>query len=216
MVSESGEIVARLLAGGANYQTIGEALGVNRSLPRQWATGAKPGNNMRAALRALERRLGGEEPPPRGEPIPEARAVERRTTRSGALARVRKPTTIRGRSWTASTVKRAGVKGGARGLGHPIADAAEDGRRLGATVSVDKQLSVQAYGTSRRGRAGAGGSVDLDLGDAAEVWDELQGRYGGDVTAYLADQLAGRGLLSGPGMDNAAAHLTEIELRTFD
>lgn len=220
MVSESGAIVARLVAAGANYQSIGEALGVNRSLPRQWATGAKPGNNMREALAALERRLSTGQAPPRGQAIPEAATVEKRTTRAGTLARVRRPTTIGPGSWTASTVKRSASRNGARQLGHPLADAADRGQQVAATISFASAVSVQAYGNSGRGQAGPGGSLDIKLGDAREVWATVHDAYGGNVAAYLADVALDRGLVSG-SFDHAgnaamvAGAIDSIELRAF-
>jgi hypothetical protein len=217
MVSEAGEIIARLVAGGANYQTIGEALGRNRSLIRQVAIGAKPGRNLRDSVAELERRVqaAGRAPASR-EPV--ATPPPRRTTvKHGreVLANVRKPTTIRGRSWTASTAKRAATRSGARGLGHPLADAAESGRQVAVTVSVDGQVSVEAYGSSRRGRAGVRGSADFKLGDADEVWESVREDYGGNVTAYVAAAMVDQGLVSGMGAGALADHITEIDLRAF-
>lgn len=218
-VSESGAIIARLLAQGANYQTIGETLGRNRSLVRQVAIGAKPGHNLRDALAQLERAVSAGAAPAstRAAPVPEP---ARRTTHAGTLARVRKPTTIRGASWTASTVKRSAARNGARGLGHPLSDAAEDGRQVAATITFTSAVSVESYGSSGRGIAGPGGSLDIKLGDAAEVWGEVQSQYGGDVAAYLGAVAVERGYVSGNfGAGDAAmvaGAIESVELRTFD
>lgn len=214
-MSESTEIVRRLVAAGANYESIGRALGRNRSYIRQVGIGAKPGETMRASLAELEERLTGAADLNR-----EARTVtlttppEARKDRRGALARVRKPTTVSGRSWSSSSVKRQAVKSGARGLGHPMADAADRGQSLGVTVTVDGAVSIQAYGTSRRGREGLHGSADFRLGDAGEVLDAIQNQYGGDVTAYVADVMVERGLVA--GAEDVAPHIVEIDLRAFD
>lgn len=216
-MSESSEIVRRLVEAGANYESIGQAVGRNRSLIRQVGIGSKPGNNLRDALAALESRLAGVAPE-RANVAARSAAVappSRRQTSRGALAKVRRPTTVAGRSWTASTVKKAGVKGGARGLGHPIADAAEAGRQLAVTVSVDRSLAVQAYGKKGRGRAGRGGSVDFRLGDAEDVWEAVQAA-GGDVAAYVAGAMIEAGLVDSADQAFVRAHLVEIDLRTFD
>lgn len=216
MASESGEIIERLLGLGANYQTIGESVGRNRSLIRQVGLGAKPGHNLRDALAELERRVRAGTPATSRQPVA---APVRRTTARGGLAKVRRPTTVRsktGRSWTASTVKRQGVRHGARGLGHTLADAAEGGQQVAVTVSVDGALSVQAYGTSRHGRAGVRGSADFKLGDAEEVWESVRDDYAGNVAAYVAAAMVERGLVNSSDAGYVAEHLTEIDMRTFD
>lgn len=213
-MSESTEIVRRLVAAGANYESIGRALGRNRSLVRQVGIGAKPGNTMRDALAELEARLAGAADVNQAARTATITPPEPRKNRRGALAKVRKPTTVQGRSWSASSVKRQAVRSGARGLGHPMADAAERGQTLAVTVTVDGAVAIQAYGTSRRGREGLHGSADFRLGDAAEVLDTIQEDYGGDVTAYVADVLVDRGLVD--RATDVAPHIVEIDLRAFD
>lgn len=221
MVSESSEIIRRLVASGANYQDIGQALGRNRSLIRQVSIGAKPGHNLRASLEELENRLAGAGNVHQAARTATVTAPGKRTTRTGALARVRKPVTIRGNNWTASTVKRSGVKGGARGLGHVLSDAAESGQQVAVTVSVNNSLSVESYGSSRRGVAGRGGSVDFILGDADDVWTAVELLHGGNVTEYVAQALVDQGHVSATGesradlIDHAAAAVVEIDMRTF-
>lgn len=217
-MSESSEIIRRLVESGANYESIGQAVGRNRSLIRQVGIGSKPGNNLRDSLAALESRLAGVAPERVNRTAREAAVAPpaRRTTTRGTLAGVRKPTTIRGRSWTASTVKKAGVKSGARGLGHTIADAAESGRQIAATVSVDGALAVEAYGSSRRGVQGVRGSADFKLGDGPEVWAAVRDDYAGDVTAYVAARMVEAGLVDSSDEGYVREHLVEIDLRTFD
>lgn len=214
-MSESSEIIRRLAASGVNYESIGQAVGRNRSLIRQVGIGAKPGNNLRDSLAALEARLagaGGEAANRAARSAPVA-APARRTTSRGALAKVRRPTTIRGRAWTSSTVKQAGVRNGARGLGHPMADAAEAGQHLAATVTFSKRTKVEGLGSAgpknKRGRAGFGGSVDLDLGPADEVWQSVREDFGGDVTEYILSECVGRGLVPND------AEIVGIDLRSY-
>jgi hypothetical protein len=207
---DSGEIIRRLVESGANYQTIGQALGRNRSLVRQVAIGAKPGHNLRDSLQQLERRLAGE--------VVDVPAPARRETARHTLARVRRPVTIKGRTgaWSASGAKKAAVRSGAKGLGHPMADAAEAGQALAVTVSVDGHLSVEAYGKSRHSRGGLRGSADFRLGDADEVWEAVRDEYAGDVTAYIADVMVERGLVDSSDTGYVREHLVDIELRAFN
>lgn len=193
-------------------------MGRNRSLIRQVGIGAKPGANLVDALRALERRAAGD----RVEvPAPAART---RKGQPNVLARVRRPTTVRGRSWSSSTVKRQGMRSGGRGLGHALADAAADGRNVAATINLGAGLTAEHYGTSRRGQAGPGGSLDVNLGDADEVWSTVRDEYGGNVSAYLADVMVERGLVSQTGgadvsgadlVEHAAGNIESVELRAY-
>lgn len=215
MPDTSGEIIRRLVESGQNYERIGQALGRNRSLVRQVAIGSKPGANLRESLEQLERRLAGQ--------AVEVTPPKPRTTSRGTLARVRKPTTVRGRSWASSTVKRQGMRSGGRSLGHALADAAEDGRQLAATVTLGSGLIAEHYGSSRRGHAGPGGSVDINLGDADDVWAAVRDEYGGNVSAYIADVLVDRGLVSTADtrvsqadlVEHAAGNIAEVELRAY-
>lgn len=208
-MSESGDIIRRLVEGGQNYQTIGVALGRDRSLVRQVAIGTKPGRNLRDALAQLERKLSGQ--------AVEVQEPTRRTTRRGSLAGVRKPTTRRSESgsWSSSTVKRTAIRGGAKGLGHPLADAAEAGHQVAVTVSVDGHLGIEAYGSSRRGRAGLHGSADFKLGDAEEVAATIHDEYAGDVAAYIADVMVDQGLVSSSDASYVREHIVEIDMRTW-
>lgn len=223
-MSESSEIIRRLVEGGANYESIGQAVGRNRSLIRQVGIGSKPGNNLAESLAELERRLGSVPKPERNQAARSAPTTTRptaRTTRRGGLAKVRKPTTVGGERWSSSVVKRNAVQHGARGLGHPLADAADAGREIGVTVTVDKGLTVEAgsakAGKRSKGISGPGGSCDFMLGDAFEVWDTISSEYDGNVTAYVADRMVDEGLVSGGARTGAeaASHIREIELRAF-
>lgn len=215
MASESGEIIRRLVAGGLNQADIGRALGRDRSLISQVARGRKPGDNLRESLAQLESRLAGAADVRAAAKAATVTPPAPRTTRSGALARVRKPVTIRGNNWTASTVKKTGVRGGARGLGHVLSDGADAGHQVAVTVSVDGQVAIEAYGNTGRGKAGLHGSADFLLGDAADVWASVQADHGGDVTAYVAQHMADAGLVSSGDVGNLAAHIVEIDMRTF-
>lgn len=213
MVSESGAIVARLVAAGANYETIGQALGRNRSLVRQVALGVKPGHNLTAALERLEARVtelpGGVDVnrAARGLEVP---APTRRVTGRGHLARVRRPTTISGRAYSTSTIKRQAAGSGGRSLMHTITDAAEAGRRVAVSVRFDRSINVRSYGKSKRGQAGAGGVLDFELGEGDELLDAVDGAE--SVVAFIVAEAEAAGHISG---DNPAAHVLEVELRTF-
>lgn len=213
-MSESGEIIGRLLGLGANYETIGQAVGRNRSLVRQVGIGAKPGHNLRESLAELERRVTGLAPGANvnreARQVPVA-APERRKTGRGHLARVRKAVTISRTHYSISTVKKQAAASGARGLGHTIADAADQGRTVAVSVTFDRSITVHAYGKGKRGRAGAGGTLDFELGDAEAVAEGVV-EHGGNVMAYIVAEAMAAGHITGA---DPAAHVLEVELRTY-
>lgn len=221
-MSESGAIIRRLLAAGLSGQDIGAAISRDRSLVSQVSRGVKPGANLEGALADLERRVSaGERPAPALVPEP-----PRRTTRTGRLAHVRRPTTVRGRGWASATVKKQAARKGGAALGHTIQEAADAGRSLSATISYDRHVTVNNTSGGRRGSTGRGGTVEMNLGDAATVADAVDG-YNGNVAAYLHAEAAARGYISGPGVDGArtgveavemasdVASITAIELRSW-
>lgn len=216
MVSESGEIINRLRAGGLNMETIGQAVGRNRSLIRQVGTGAKPGNNLRDSLAALEarlsgiteardrnviaRRLGDVPPPPR------------RTTSAGAPARTRRRTTYGKGTWSTSNVKQQAARSGGRGLMPALQRAADDGADVAVTVTFTRAVRVEAYKQGRRSVAGAGGTLDMQLGDAGDVLDEA----GEGLSLAIAQAALDRGMISGVSTAaEAVAAMRTIELRTY-
>lgn len=215
-LSESGEIIRRLIASGLNMETIGQGISRNRSLVRQVSIGAKPGNNLRGALADLETRLAGVEPERRTSAARTApvTAPPRRPTKAGAPARVRKPTTHGGRAWATSNVKQQAARHGARGLARPLARAADDGMQVAVTVSFTRRVTVSEYSKGRRGKAGPGGVLDFKLGDAGDVLDALG--EGGNLAAYVAAEALAQGYVSGVGDAGAVvANMLSIELRSF-
>lgn len=221
-VSESGEAIARLLAAGLSGQDIGRAIGRDRSLVSQVARGVKPGTNLRDALGALERQVGGlagrdakqaarrgavPEPPRRQTGPPEARRP----------ANVRKPTTRTGRAWGTSTAKRQAVRAGAHGFGHPLADAADARRTVAVTVGTNAGLRINnTSGGKVRGAHVGAGAFDMQLGPADQVWAEVQAQHGGNFSAYVAAQALERGLISGVADEREAVqHFTSLELRSY-
>lgn len=215
-MSASGDIIRRLLGSGMSGQAIGEAVGRDRSLVSQVGRGIKPGANLEAALTALEARELGQV----AAPVP---APPRRTTRTGRLAGVRRPTTIRGRSYSTATIKKQAAGGGGRALMHTVNEAADDGRSLSATISFDKSVTVVnssprrtvAGATARgRGKTGRGGSVEMQLDmPPEEVADTITYDYGGNVAAFLLAEAEARGYISGSA--DAGAHIAAIELRSY-
>jgi hypothetical protein len=219
----SVDVIRRLLDAGANYETIGQAVGRNRSLIRQVGIGAKPGANLEQALLELENRLAGV---PRTRVNTEGRRAAgtltpapERTNARGKLAKVRRPSTVRGESWSTSTSRRQAVRSGARGLAHPLADAADAGANVGVTVTVDGRAGIEVHGSggaSRKGgTAGRGGSAEFQIHDPDGAFQTIMAR-GGDVVAYLAQDMLDRGLVSGTSSaSELAAHITEVQLRTW-
>lgn len=167
----------------------------------------KPGDNLEGALAELERRVSAGEP--RIVPQPPAR----RTTRTGRLAHVRRPTTIRGRNYATATVKRQAAGSGGKALAHTIDEAAEGGRRVAVTVSYDKSVTVIAdsSGKARGSRKGKGGSVVMELDDADDALAEIEDEWGGNVVAYLHHQAEERGYVRGGDW----THARSVEVRSW-
>lgn len=211
-MSASGDIVRELIAGGANYEQIGQALGRNRSLIRQVGIGSKPGHNLQASLEELRDRLAaGGAPPSKAAPVSTPPA--RRTTSRGRAARVRTKTTYGGRGWGSGAVKRQAVRSGARGLHKLIGQAAENGDDLAVTVTFDKGIRVQGYGKGKRTRQGAGGVLDFTVdADAASAHVAA----GGTFAEYVAGEAMRAGYVSGQaGPAGYVAHMLSLEARAY-
>lgn len=209
-MSESADSIARLRAAGLNMEDIGQAIGRNRSLVRQVAMGAKPGNNLRDALARLEQKLEagtdarqaareGVAPPPR------------RQAAGGRPARVRRPVSRSGAGWSTATARRQATRSGGGALDSTIARAAARGHQLAVDATVAQDVKVaNAYG--KHGVAGFGGTAEMVLGDAQDVLDELR-ETGQDFTSYVYDRLVERGDVDG-GREPGDA-LVQLELRSF-
>lgn len=202
-MSESTDLVRELLAGGMNYADVGRALGRHRSLIRQVGVGTKPGNNLRDALEGLRARLAGVQ-----AAVPEP---PRRTTAKGKPARTRRRTTHEGRAYSTSMVKKQGARSGGGSLTRAVERAADAGRTVSVTVSFDRAVTVDPYKGSRKGIAGPGGTLDMQLGDADDVREGIAEH--GNLTAYVVAYGASQGWLYGPA--DLAAHVNSLELRTY-
>lgn len=218
MPSESTDLVRELVEGGLNYADIGQALGRDRSLVRQVGIGAKPGNNLRAALAELRDRLAGVQAgrhqAARAATVP---APPRRQTAAGKPAAVRRRTRHEGPHHSTQLVKRQASQHGATALGKALDRAADAGRQAAVTVGFDRAVTVTASSPgAKHARTGAGGSVEFKLGDAEEVREEVDQEYGGNFAAYVAAKAAEAGYISGPADEReTVAHMTSLELRTF-
>lgn len=210
------EHIIALRALGYTGEDIGQALARNRSLVSQVERGKKPGHNLEAPLAALrefaEQNQGArlsEATAPRPEP---------RVTRSGTVARTRRRTSLTyagGRSTTA-LVKRQGSRNGARGLAKQLHHAIENGDTIRTTLTFNRSVNVLTAGTSdgskrgqHRGRAGLGGTVDLEL-DPDQLHDLLVA--GESVSAALLAQAYEAGLIDASVTPQG---LEAVELRTY-
>lgn len=212
MNAPSADSISALRAAGLSMEAIGQAVGRNRSLIRQIGLGVKPGENLRVSLEALRRQVEG---------APDTRAAARaatvppaarRTTRAGGAARVRRPVTVSGGSWSTSTLKRQGASHGAGGLVGPLERASRQGRSVAVTVAFTPAVTVlRDYG--KRGRSGAGGVVDMKLGDAGAILADLQAN-GGTFSDYVLQAAAEEGLISHHDAGRGDA-LDSVELRSF-
>ncbi len=210
----SAASIQALRAAGLTYADIGRAVGRDKSLIRQVATGAKPGENMRAALAELRDRLTAAPNPRQAARESAPVQVERRTTAKGSTARVRRPVTVSGRGWQTSTARRQAASSGGRGMAGPLRQAARAGKSVAVTASFSTSVTVaRAYG--RRGVAGSGGTAEMNLGTAAEVREDMADRgYGPDEFSwYVLELLSERGDIA-PDVD--AADLTGLEMRAWD
>lgn len=212
-VSESGQIINELRASGLSMESIGQAIGRNRSLVRQVSIGAKPGNNLRDALAELRERLATVAPDARrtvarSAPVTPPAA---RTTKTGKTARVRGKTTIGGRAWKTGTVRQQASRSGARALGKLAAEAAEAGMALAVTVQFDKAVTVQGYSKGKRGTAGPGGALDFQV-DPAQSNPASQ-----TFTTFVLGAALDQGYISGEMNDPAdyVGHVVSIEARAF-
>lgn len=214
----STDLIQQLTASGLNYADIGAALGRDRSLVRQVGIGAKPGNNMRAALESLQARLATVTHPDARKAVTRSTSIPpaRRTTKAGTTARVRKSMTHKGRGYSTGTVKQQAARGKGGALPGLVADAAGQGRTVAVTVGFDKRVTVNGTSGGRRARTGAGGWVEMELGSAASVQAAANAQHGGNVSAYVAAQAIERGYVSGVADErDAVAHMTSLELRTY-
>lgn len=208
-VSESGAIIQELVGQGLNYASIGRALGRDRSLIRQVGVGSKPGANLAASLAELRERVSRVGKEAAAAPVTEP---ARRTTRAGTAARTRKALSYEGRGFATKTVKRQGSRSGGKSLAGMVQRAAAQGRSVAVTITFDKKVNVQAYGSSKRAKSGAGGSLDLALGDA----DELLEAAGDGITAHAVAVAYAGGYLSGvSSAAEALAHVEAVELRSY-
>lgn len=209
-MSESGELVRELLGLGMSRRGIGQAIGRNDRLIGYVEKDVKPGENLRDSLRELRDRLTGGVS--KAEAVRDVPEPSRRTVR-GRPTNVRKPATRKGTSWQTSTIKRQAVRSGGKGLMHSIGDAADDGRELAVTVSFDKGMNVLSGGSGKRGRPGRGGSVELKLGDAEDVFDRIESQYDGEPAAFLAAVLMQHGYVSAETPGDVVGHMTAVEVR---
>lgn len=217
-MSESAEIIARLVESGASLRSIGDAIGRDSSLLSQVARGRKPGNNLRESLARLEAQVatltkGGAKPSTAARSVTVAEPT-RRPAKAGGLAKVRRATTKAGGWGQSTTMKRQAARNGARGMGHALNLAAGEGREVAVTVSFNRSVTVNNTSGGRRGRTGRGGVVEMRLGDADEVFDAVMIQHGGNFSEYVAAQAIDRGYLSGVADErDAVAHMTGVELR---
>lgn len=198
-MSASGDIVRRLLARGLTGQQIGQAIGRDRSLVSQVGRGRKPGANLEAALSELERRADA------GGPLGGVAEPARRTTRSGRVARVRRPTRVGSDRWSSTTIKSQAAASGGRALGRALTDAAEDGAEVVVTIVYAKSVVVLQGGSGKKGRPGPGGTVEMKV-DADEF----------DGTASPLDWLNSMAEAAGYIPSGVRSNqVRTVELRTF-
>lgn len=180
-------------AAGLSYADIGRAVGRNRSLIRQIAIGAKPGENLRGALADIQKRLAlvqAKSPRDAARKLAPVQ-VPRRMSASGRAARVRRPVTVGGRRWSTSTLRRQAARSGGDGLLHSLIAGADADWWCAASVTFGRSAFVRnAYG--KTGVEGWGGTAEIELGPCQDVLDELE-TTGESVTDYIVRALAERG-----------------------
>lgn len=233
--SATGEVIEQLRGMGLSDVQIGALVGRNSSLiaqaagPRRGAPEGyrfKPLPELLGPLEEARARLAaaGDARAEAAAARSRARAGERavpltRRTRSGELAKIRRPTTTGGRgargAWTNTVMKRQAARHGAHGIAYPLRDAGD--RTVAATVSVDRGLGVNASSGGRKRRLGQGGHFTIQLGAADDVAAEVAHQYGGNFTHYVMAQAMQAGYVSGAADErDAAQHVNTIEVRTYE
>lgn len=219
MTGESSQDIVRgMQAAGLSYADIGRAVGRNRSLIRQIAIGAKPGENLRGALADVQQRLAliesrtPKEAARKLAPV----SVPRRMSASGREARVRRPVTVSRRSWSTSTLRRQASQGGAGGMLGPVREAARMGRTIAATVTFSSRVYVD-NGYGKRGIGGPGGTVDMELGDAGDILERMEaGESFADIAVQAAAERGNFTALDDAALYNdVASSIDAIEMRAY-
>lgn len=207
---------------GLSNRAIAQAIGRNDSMISQIARGARGpgyGSNLRASLGALRAELSARQQAgvPARQAVREAAVAppSRRVRATGAPARVRRPTTVRGPAFSTTTTRRQASRHGAHGMVHPLADAANKGHVAAVDVSVSRSVFVEGTsgGRAHKVQTGRGGKFEMHLGTAAEAQARLR-EYGGDFSAMVLGEALGRGLIRATGQLDASA-VESIELRTW-
>jgi hypothetical protein len=195
-VSASTRHILTLTGRGFNYAQIGRVTGVNRSLIRQIAQGAKPGRNLTPTLRAL---VKSEAPAPKkGKSVENVKlpAPKRKALATGERAPVRQKEQQTSQIPVAgqkekegATVERRTAKAGT----NAITRAAAKGQNVKISIRFK---SVKNYASSKA----APGTVDLfDRGgmNAQQVLDMLEGFDGSDGKRFeqlVEEVLSARGV----------------------
>lgn len=216
-MSGSQDFVLALRGLGLTDSQIGRAIGRDSSLVFQIGAGRKPGRNLESALGGLHQavtttgELATVEPP-------------RRLTRTGHQARVRRATTIRGRTWETASIKRQASRSGGRGLRAAFDDAVRRDDQLAVTISFDSGVTVTGTsGEGRRGgrgrrerdRTGRGGTVTFKL-DAADLLSRADVMFGGNLSDAIAAEALDAGYIAGVAdAEQAVEHVTSIEVRAW-
>lgn len=189
-MSAAQEIVRELIGAGYSRAYIGRQLGRSGRLVGQIASGERGegyGAHHERALAELRDKL--DQARAAGEPRPvsvDVTAPARRTTRSGAPARVRKTMTHGGARWGVSDAKRQATASGARRMAPQLAYVAEQGRRASLTVTVAPGVVIAKSGKRPRAHGAGDQSVDVDVPDVDELL-ELVDAHDGNVTAAVAE-----------------------------
>lgn len=206
--------VNALLADGMSKAEIARAVGRDSSVISQITSGKKPYANLQPTLRALREQRAG-----RPVTIPQA---PRRTTRSGAPAKVRGKTNLaQGRT---VRVQQQGVKSGASSILRRLRTAEAAGMRVAWTVTYPKRHQGKPvvlgkspkYGQPKGHRpppVERTQTIELGNGGAgypAGQWRALAEAAGGDVGQALNDYIVSNGLGEVDGVRPLS-----IELRTW-
>lgn len=198
--------VHALMAQGMSKAEIARAVGRDSSVISQITSGKKPYANLEPTLRAIRENRAG-----RAVPVPEA---PRRTTKSGARAKVRGKTNLaQGRT---VRVKQQAVKSGASAILRRLRTAAAAGMRVAFTVVYPASVPLGKSGHRDAPEGDGEHVIELGHGGAhqqpgqAQKWVDRAEAAGGDVGEALSDYIQRQELGETDGVTPLA-----IELRTW-
>ncbi|MGW4204997.1 hypothetical protein [Streptomyces sp. NPDC004726] len=174
---------------GMSNRAIGREIGRNDRLVKYVADGQKPGKNLVESLRGLVAQKGGDT----SAVVPTA---PRRTTASGAPARVRRRT--RWASGRTVRVKAQAVKGGAKAIMARLIAAAAAGDRCAFTVTFGPKVQLSQSDGTPIPRDGKEQEAEIGNRGRGLLASDVLDQAGGDIVGWCVNHLIETNRLASP------------------